>query len=43
MSETNLQQQTLDVLNDDEQGQALEAVLFAAGYPMSYEKLGDNK
>ncbi|MBQ8215946.1 MAG: SMC-Scp complex subunit ScpB [Clostridia bacterium] len=41
MSETNLQQQTLDVLNDDEQGQALEAVLFAAGYPMSYEKLGE--
>jgi segregation and condensation protein B len=40
MSETNLQQ-TLDVLNDDEQGQALEAVLFAAGYPLSYEKLGE--
>ncbi len=41
MSETNLQQQTLDLLDDDEQGQALEAVLFAAGYPMTYEKLGD--
>ncbi len=41
MSETNLQQQTLDILNEDEQGQALEAVLFAAGYPMTYEKLGE--
>lgn len=40
MSETNLQQ-TLDILNDDEQGQALEAVLFAAGYPLTYEKLGE--
>jgi segregation and condensation protein B len=40
MTETNLQQ-TLDILNDDEQGQALEAVLFAAGYPLTYEKLGE--
>ncbi|MBQ8235879.1 MAG: SMC-Scp complex subunit ScpB [Clostridia bacterium] len=41
MSETNLQQQTIELLNDDEQKAALEAVLFAAGYPLSFEKLGE--
>lgn len=29
------------VLNEDELSEAFEAVLFAAGYPVSYEKLGE--
>ena len=40
MNEIN-QQQTLEVLKEEELGEALEAVLFAAGYPLPYEKLAE--
>lgn len=38
MNETN-EQQSLDLLNSEQLGEALEAVLFASGYPLSFEKL----
>ncbi len=38
MNETN-SQQTLEPLEENERREALEAILFAAGYPVSYEKL----
>ncbi len=40
MNETN-SQQTLEPLDEKKLKEALEAVLFAAGYPLSYEKLGE--
>ena len=40
MNETNSQQQ-LEVLDVEEFKEAFEAVLFAAGYPLSYEKLAE--
>ena len=38
MNETN-EQQSLDLLSSEQLGEALEAVLFASGYPLSFEKL----
>lgn len=41
MNETNSQQQQLDILGEEEMKEAFEAVLFAAGYPLPYEKLAE--
>ena len=38
MNETN-EQQSLDLLSSEQLGEALEAVLFASGHPLSFEKL----
>ncbi|MBQ9468748.1 MAG: SMC-Scp complex subunit ScpB [Clostridia bacterium] len=40
MNGTN-EQQTLDILGEDELKEAFEAVLFAAGYPLTFEKLSE--
>ena len=40
MAETNLQQ-SLDILSEDELKEAFEAVLFAAGYPLPFDKLAE--
>lgn len=40
MNETS-SQQTLDILEEEDFKEAIEAVLFAAGYPLTYEKLAE--
>ena len=40
MNETN-SQQSLDILGEEDFKEAFEAVLFAAGYPLAFEKLAE--